>query len=117
MQKFPWYPEPVNKLSGSTASEINDFPSLIWFSEKNKGQLEELTPIAKEWIKKWNDAEGDREMVFFVSFADDSDDEDDGIRESLLKFTGLNKKGKKEQLAIVDIPGQKVSPLCDTTET
>ncbi len=104
LQKFPWHPEPVNKLTGNTASDINDYPSLIWFCDKNDGQLESLAPIAKEWLQKWNDAGEDREMAFFVSYKDDDDDED-GIRDSLKNFIGL-KDDKK--LIIVDVPSQEV---------
>ena len=32
LQEFPWHPKPVNELTGGTAAEINDFPSLIWFT-------------------------------------------------------------------------------------
>ena len=31
---FPWYPKPLNKLTGATASQINDSPSLILFTSK-----------------------------------------------------------------------------------
>ena len=29
---FPWYPKPLNKLTGATASQINDSPSLVLFT-------------------------------------------------------------------------------------
>ena len=31
---FPWYPKPLNKLTGATASQINDSPSLVLFTGK-----------------------------------------------------------------------------------
>lgn len=33
-KEFPWYPKPLNKLTGTTASQINDSPSLILFTSK-----------------------------------------------------------------------------------
>ena len=34
LQEFPWVPKPVNELTGATAGEINEYPSLIWFTGK-----------------------------------------------------------------------------------
>ena len=31
-QDFPWYPKPVNELTGSTAPELNEFPCLVLFT-------------------------------------------------------------------------------------
>ena len=33
-KEFPWYPKPLNKLTGATAGQINDSPSLILFTSK-----------------------------------------------------------------------------------
>lgn len=33
-KEFPWYPKPLNKMTGATASQINDSPSLVLFTGK-----------------------------------------------------------------------------------
>ena len=31
-KEFPWHPKPLNKLTGATAAQINDSPSLVLFT-------------------------------------------------------------------------------------
>lgn len=45
-KEFPWYPKPLNKLTGATASQINDSPSLVLFTGKNFN----LTSCGGTWI-------------------------------------------------------------------
>ena len=33
-KEFPWHPKPLNKLTGTTAGQINDSPSLVFFTGK-----------------------------------------------------------------------------------
>jgi len=38
-KEFPWHPKPLNKLTGATASQINDSPSLVLFTGKCFGAI------------------------------------------------------------------------------
>ncbi len=109
VQEFPWYPKPINQLTGATAGDINDSPALIWFNDKKSGKdlTEVMKPVADEWIKKWKDAEETQAMVFYVTGNDVDDDE--GIANSLKQFASIT---SNTELAIVDIPTQKVRVVC-----
>lgn len=106
MQKFPWYPEPVNLLEQNRAGDINDLPSLIWFNDKKEGKelLPVMEPVGKKWIQKWKDEDEEQGMVFFVAGSDAEDEEN--LVESLKSFAKIK---STTQLAIVDIGAQKVS--------
>ncbi len=65
--------------------------------------MDVLKPVAEEFIKKWKDAEEAQAMVFYVTGNDVEDDE--GIAASLKSFAKID---SKTELAIVDIPSQKV---------
>ncbi|XP_064392520.1 nucleoredoxin-like [Halichondria panicea] len=110
-KEFPWYPKPINQLTGATAGDINDSPALIWFNDKKSGKdlTEVMKPVADEWIKKWKDAEETQAMVFYVTGNDVDDDE--GIANSLKQFASIT---SNTELAIVDIPTQKVYESSDT---
>ena len=82
-KEFPWHPKPVNELTGGTAGEINDFPSLIWFTDGEPENMEEakavLYPIAEEYIADHKAKQQDCEIRFFYS----GDNDDDDIVQSL----------------------------------
>ena len=93
------------ELSESTAGELNDTASLIWFVPEDSVDktTKLLEPLAKKYIAKWSEEKVDPEMLFYVSGPGSDSDE---IRSSLRSFAKL---GNNElMLAIVDIPEQKV---------
>lgn len=103
---FPWYPKPVMELNESTAGELNDTASLIWFvpDDSVEKTVKLLEPLAKNYIAKWTKEKTDPEMLFYVSGP--GTDGGDEIRESLRSFAKL--KSDDLLLAIIDIPEQKV---------
>ena len=105
-QEFPWYPKPVMVLSETTAGDLNDTASLIWFVPEDSLEKakELLEPLAKSHISKWSEEKADPEMLFYVSTPGGDSDE---IRESLRSFAKL--KSDDLQLVVVDIPDQKVN--------
>ena len=93
------------ELSETTAGDLNDTASLIWFvSDDTLDKATQLLePVAKKYIAKWSEEKNDPEMLFYVS----KPGENDEIRDSLRTFAKL---GTTEPiLAIVDIPEQVVS--------
>ena len=103
MQDFPWFPKPVNPLTGATAGDINEFPSLIWFNkDKNaaEGAKTTLKPIAEKWIAAAEKEECDDVRFFYYS----EDDDDDDIGSSLKSFASVG----EATLVLIDIPSQKV---------
>ena len=92
-------------LSDTTAGDLNDTATLIWFVPGSSvaQATEVLEPVAKNYISKWLEDKTDPEMLFYVSGPGSDNDE---IRDSLRSFAKLATNDL--QLAIVDIPDQKV---------
>lgn len=91
-------------LTGSTAGDINDNASIIWFTssdDDSKKAVETLNPIAENYISKFKKGEVE-EVKFFVHNADK--DEDD-IGESLKSFANIS---DKVELCMLNIPQQEV---------
>ena len=94
------------KLSETSAGDINDTASLIWFvsgDDDEKKALELLEPLAKKYISKWSEEKTDPELLFYVSGVGEDNSE---IRDSLRSFAKL--ATDDPLLAIVDIPDQTV---------
>ena len=83
-------------LTGNTAGDINDHPSIIWFTSDTDKAMSVLKPIAEEFIKQ------DKDFKFF--YAKDDEDDDD-IISSLRSFAGLK---KETTFVLLDIPEQEV---------
>ena len=94
------------ELNESTAGELNDTASLIWFvpDDSVEKTVKLLEPLAKNYIAKWTKEKTDPEMLFYVSGPGTDGGEE--IRESLRSFAKL--KSDDLLLAIIDIPEQKV---------
>ena len=92
-------------MTGNTAGEINDSPSLIWFcGEDTESAKAILTPIAEKYFQdRKRDPDNYTPINFFYS---DEDDEDD-IGKSLRGFASL--PSTTPLLVLLDIPNQKVS--------
>lgn len=103
---FPWYPKPVNELTGSTAPELNEFPCLVLFTDGDEGKMANakalLKPVAEKYFADCKSQEKKQELRFFFA----SQVEDDGVVESLREFAGL--PVKNPLMAITDIPQQQV---------
>ena len=50
--EFPWYPKPLNKLTGATAGHINDNPSVVLFTGK-KIYCQNLSTGEKIVLQSW----------------------------------------------------------------
>lgn len=105
-KEFPWHPKAVNELKGSTAGEINETASLVWFTDGKSDSVkmaeESLLSVAKEYISQWKESDEPPKMFFFYTGMED----DDEIATSLRQFAQLPETNPL--LAIVDIPEQKV---------
>lgn len=102
---FPWYPKPLNELTGSTAGVINESPCLIWFTDGTEKEVKEakdtLLPLATAHIAEQKAKEEEQELYFF--YASDKSDEDDLVQ-SLRGFANLPKDNPL--LALINIPDQ-----------
>ncbi|XP_065891038.1 nucleoredoxin-like [Dysidea avara] len=114
-KEFPWYPKPLNKLTGATAGQINDSPSLILFTNGEQEEMDKamkvIEPVAKEYIEKWKKENKEQEVYFF--YAGTGDGSDDDIVQSLRQFANL--ADTTPLLTIIDIPEQTVY-VSDTTD-
>lgn len=103
---FPWCPKPVNQLVGGTSAGINDYPSLIWYSEKDKTDTVKTTleGIAKEYkaALKRGEKKKEEDVLFYYC----NDESEDDTWESLRSFAGVPKQ--KETLAFINVPYQEV---------
>ena len=98
-------------LSGMSAGDINDKPSLIWFfnhkdatngdDSKTTKVVKALKDVAVPYLDKVKEGEKP-ELLFF--YLNDSDDEDD-IGSSLKVFANIP---DREVLVLLDIPNQQV---------
>lgn len=109
--EFPWHPKPVNELTGSVASELNDNPSLVWFTDKDgKDEAAKvLDEIAVDY-KARNKGKEDP-LLFFYSSEGNSDDDD--IGSSLRNFAKLPKTNPL--VVILNIPDQQVYSSTEVT--
>ena len=92
-------------LSDTTAGDLNDTASLIWFVPEGSSDkaTKLLEPLAKSYISKWSEEKSGTELLFFISGSDDDNGE---IRDSLRSFAKLATDAPL--LAIVNIPEQEV---------
>ena len=98
----------MNPLNSSTASEINDYPSLIWFvntPEEGEKACQALTTVAECHIKEMRDKGESQKVYFFYDVAK----EDEGIGESLRVFATMPQTNP--MLALIDINSQKVHAI------
>ena len=93
----------MNPLNSNTASDINEYPCLIWFVEtaqESKNACQILSTVAETHISEIK--KGDTQVYFFYDVVN----EDDGIGESLRQFANIPQNNPL--LALIDINSQKV---------
>ncbi|XP_070571556.1 nucleoredoxin-like [Ptychodera flava] len=100
-KEFPWYPKPVNNLTGHAAGVLNDESCLILFTEGEEADMtaatEIIQPVAEEICNKYKDTGEDPPLLFFIGG-------DDEIVDSIRDFCALD--DKVPLLTILDIPEQ-----------
>ena len=101
LQDFPWYPKPVNELSGSQAAIINDAPCLIYFTKEDDASVDKAKNALKSKAQELYDAaksKGEDEQKLYFFYAKSNED----IIESLTEFASLSTDFP--QLVILDVP-------------
>ncbi|XP_038059235.1 nucleoredoxin-like [Patiria miniata] len=104
---FPFYPKPVNMLSGDTASAINENTTLIWFAADSAGAAanKELLIPAAEGIISAAKAKGESPPMDFLVACEDEDEDD--IIEGLTEFCKLE-FSNVPFLCIIDVSSQSI---------
>ena len=95
----------MRQLTTLTSSDVNDYPSLIWFNEdvSSDESLKVLEPIAKARIEEAKAA--DQEVMQFFVVGNDSDDED----EAATLMRNFARVGTKNPLLVItDVSNQMV---------
>lgn len=110
-KEFPWYPKPINELTGSHASKINDEACLIYFCKEGEDSVtvakDAMKDTAEKVLSQAKAEDKDQELLFFFAKSDEE------MIDSLTEFAGLSHE--PPQLVILDVP-QGAKYVCDKKE-
>lgn len=105
-KEFPWYPKPLNELTGSASVMLNESACLVLFTEGEDSDIDMAIDVLSELAKEESEKGEDQELFFFFGA-------DDDICYSVRDFASLD--DQCPLLVIFDFPEQKIY-VCKETD-
>ncbi|KAK3084014.1 hypothetical protein FSP39_006734 [Pinctada imbricata] len=96
---FPWYPKPVNELTGNAAVQLNESPCLVLFTGCDEKDIDDGYDALIESATEEHRKGEDQDLLFFFAA-------DDEIVDSVRKFAHLD--NRCPLLVVLDCPESKV---------
>jgi len=111
---MPWYPKPVSNAKQGPGN-INEVPTVLVFCETSTADEQKaleaaLEPVAKKFLEKQKDSEGDLDVAFMI--ATDPSGLAPQIRR-MLNLPEVKEEKMAPRMALLDIPSNGAYYLAD----